>query len=160
MTKPRASRPYMPGYGIPGGRKGLLPWKWAKDRLEQSHNYWISTVRPDGSPHAMVVWGLWWAGAFHFSTGKQSRKARNLASNPRCVVCTERAEEAVIVEGAAALVEDRTRLGVFFRRFEKKYAWDMSEMQDQPVFALRPRVAFGFLEERYAETATRWTFDD
>jgi len=38
---------------------GLLRWSWAEQRLKQSHNYWITTVKPDGSPHTMVVWGLW-----------------------------------------------------------------------------------------------------
>jgi pyridoxine/pyridoxamine 5'-phosphate oxidase len=149
----------MPGYGIPEDRKGLLPWRWARERLEKSHNYWISTVRPEGAPHTMVVWGLWWGGAFYFSTGRKSRKARNLAVNPRCV-CTERADEAVIVEGSSVAVEDPSRLRSFFRRFEKKYDWDMSEMQDQPVFKVLPRVAFGFFEEKYADTATRWIFDE
>ena len=83
---PKVGRPQMPGYGIPETRKGLLPWKWAEQRLQKSHNYWITTVKPDGSPHVMVVWGLWLDGAFLFSTGSQSRKTRNLAKNPRCVV--------------------------------------------------------------------------
>ena len=81
---PNASRPHMPGYGLPKGTKGLLPWGWAEQRLKKSHNYWITTVRPDGSPHTMIVWGLWLDGRFYFSTGRQSRKARNLAANPAC----------------------------------------------------------------------------
>jgi len=52
---PKASRPHMPGYGLPKGNKGLLPWKWADDRLKKSHNYWITTVKPGGSPHPMIV---------------------------------------------------------------------------------------------------------
>jgi hypothetical protein len=38
-TGPEASRPHMPGYGLPKGKKGLLRWKWADDRLKKSHNY-------------------------------------------------------------------------------------------------------------------------
>jgi PPOX class probable F420-dependent enzyme len=148
----------MPGYGIPETKKGLLPWSWAKQRLEQSHNYWVSTVRPDGAPHTMVVWGLWLDGAFYFSTGAQSRKARNLKENPRCNICTERANEAVVLEGRAEIVRDRDLLRRFFRRYEKKYDWDMSEMQEEPVFAVRPLVAFGLFEKQYMETATKWTF--
>ena len=104
MTKraPKSSRPHMPGYGLPEDNKGLLPWKWAEQRLTKSHNYWISTVRPDGRPHTMVVWGLWLANAFYFSTGRDSRKSHNLKANPNCVVCNELAHEAVIVEGVAA----------------------------------------------------------
>ena len=42
--KPKASRPHAPGYGLPAGNKGLLPWSWAEQRLKKSHNYWITTV--------------------------------------------------------------------------------------------------------------------
>src|SRR5579863_1986641 len=98
---PKPSRIATPGYGFPKGTKGLLPWSWAEQRLKKSHNYWITTVRPDGSPHTMVVWGLWQDGRLLFSTGSKTRKARNLAQNANCVVCTELANEAVIVQGVA-----------------------------------------------------------
>jgi hypothetical protein len=55
---PRAARPHMTGYGLPKGRKGLLPWTWAQRRLARSHNYWLITVRPNRRPHAMPVWGI------------------------------------------------------------------------------------------------------
>ena len=52
-------------------------------------------------PHTMVVWGIWLDNAYYFSTGSTTRKAKNLAANPNCVVCNENVEEAVIVEGQA-----------------------------------------------------------
>jgi hypothetical protein len=105
----------------------------------------------------MVVWGLWIEGEFYFSTGKQSRKARNLAENPRCTVCTERAEEAVITEGEARLSKDAPQLK-FFANYEKKYKWDISSMQDEPVYQVRPHRAFGLYEKKFVGAATRWTF--
>ena len=101
----KASRPHMPGYGMPRGTKGLLPWTWAEERLRKSHNYYVMTVRPDATPHAMPVWGIWADGCFYFSTGAKSVKTRNLAANPSCIVCTEKAAEAVIVEGTATAIE-------------------------------------------------------
>ena len=154
---PCATRPYMPGYGVPKGRKGILPWSWAEQRLKKSHNYWITTVRPDGSPHTMVIWGLWIDGAFYFSTGQESRKAKNLACNPKCIVCSEDSSEAVVVEGEARRVHDSPDLK-FFARYEKKYDWDMSEMQKEPIYAVRPRVAFGLYEKKFQNAATRWNF--
>ena len=154
---PCATRPYMPGYGVPKGRKGILPWSWAEQRLKKSHNFWITTVRPDGSPHTMVIWGLWIDGAFYFSTGQESRKAKNLACNPKCIVCTENSSEAVVVEGEARRVHDSPDLK-FFARYEKKYDWDMSEMQKEPIYAVRPRVAFGLYEKKFQNAATRWNF--
>ena len=99
----------MPGYGLPKGKEGLLPWTWAEQRLKRSHNYWISTTRPDGRPHMMVIWGLWMDGAFYFSSGAESRKARNLAKNPHCVIGTEKADEAVVVEGEVSLLPQESK---------------------------------------------------
>ena len=157
-ARPVASRPHMPGYGIPKDKKGLLPWSWAQQRLEKSHNYWITTVRPDRSPHTMVVWGLWMHGSFYFSTGLQSRKARNLGKNPHCIVCTENAAEAVILQGTARLVKQIQQRKPFFSRYERKYKWDMSAFQEEPIFEVRPRLAFGLFEKKFMGSATRWRF--
>jgi Pyridoxamine 5'-phosphate oxidase len=163
IKSPKPSRPQMPGYGLPKSTKGLLPWKWAEQRLRKSHNYWITTVKPDGSPHTMVVWGLWLDGAFLFSTGRQSRKARNLAENPRCVVCTEQAQEAVIVEGIAEIAEVALRRE-FLKKYKPKYNFDMAGMEEdilsmkEPVFSVPPQVAFGLSEKNFVGSATRWRF--
>jgi Pyridoxamine 5'-phosphate oxidase len=160
---PKSSRPMMVGYGLPESKKGLLPWKWAERRLKKSHNYWITTVKPDKTPHTMVVWGLWLDGAFLFSTGRESRKARNLAKNKNCVVCTEDASEAVIVEGAAESASLDLRRE-FLKKYQPKYKFDMGSMKKdilsmkEPVFAVRPRVAFGLYEKKFMSSATRWKF--
>ena len=156
--KPKGSRPHMPGYGIPKDKKGLLSWSWAEQRLGKSHNYWISTARPDGTPHAMIVWGLWLDGRFYFSTGQKSRKARNLAANPRCVICSDRAEQAVIVEGIAELVSDAAIRKQFGDLYQKKYDWNMKDFAE-PVYVVRPRVAFGLFEKKFIGSATRWKFE-
>ncbi len=169
--KPKVSRPHMPGYGLPEGNKGLLPWSWAEQRLKKSHNYWIITVKdgashaaPQPSPHTMVVWGLWQEGRFLFSTGSKSRKARNLAQNSSCVVCTENAAEAVVVEGIAEIA-DVTARRKMLPVYERKYKFDMGAMKKdilsmkEPVFAVRPRVAFGLWEKHFVGKSTRWTFE-
>jgi general stress protein 26 len=148
----------MPGYGIPKSTRGLLPWKWAEQRLKTSHNYWLVTSRPGGAPHAMPVWGIWVDSVFYFSTGRTSRKAKNLARNNHCVVCNERANEAVIVEGTAKEVKDPKllkRLGVPYHAKYKPWKLD-PEMG--PVFAVVPRVAFGMYEKKFSTSATRWDF--
>lgn len=154
----------MPGYGLPKGTRGLLPWSWAERRLQKSHNYWITTVKPDGTPHTMVVWGLWRDGVFLFSTGRQSRKARNLAENPRCVVCTEQADQAVIVEGIAEVTVDVELRRSFLKRTERKYDFDMSGFEadilslKEPIYAVRPVMVFGLDEKKSLNAATRWRF--
>ena len=160
MTKsaPKASRPQMPGYGLPENNQGLLPWKWAEQRLAKSHNYWIMTVRPDRRPHAMVVWGLWLANVFYFSTGRNSQKSRNLQANPICVVCNELANEAVIVEGIAREVREAAQRKRFFRLYERKYKFDMSPYKQETIWAVRPAKVFGLDEKLTLNRATRWKF--
>jgi pyridoxamine 5'-phosphate oxidase-like protein len=161
---PKADRPHMPDYGIPKSKKGMLPWKWAVKQLTRSRQYWIITVRPDARPHAMPVWGLWLDGVFYFSTGSETRKAKNLASNRHCIVATEDAAQAVILEGTAARVHDASAIARFLPLYGKKYKWDMSSMKDdlssfkEPVFVVHPAVVFGQIEKTFSKTATRWTF--
>jgi uncharacterized pyridoxamine 5'-phosphate oxidase family protein len=162
---PKSTRPQMPGYGLPKTSKGLLPWKWAEQRLDESRQYWIATTRPDGSPHVMVVWALWLDGCLYFSTGSKSRKARNLAQNPRCTMCTQRADEAVILEGEVDTETRVARIREFLRRYAKKYAWDMSDTEGdlvnlkEPLFRLRPKIGFGLAEKTFSTSATRWIFE-
>ncbi|MGH9494391.1 MAG: pyridoxamine 5'-phosphate oxidase family protein [Candidatus Sulfotelmatobacter sp.] len=161
---PKSSRPQAPGYGFPESTKGLLPWSLADQRLKKSHNYWITTVKPDGSPHTMVVWGLWQDGRFLFSTGAKSRKARNLGKNPHCIVCNELAQEAIIVEGIAEVADVGARKK-FLSPYERKYKFDMSTMKQdilsmkEPVFAIRPRMVFAMWEKHFQSKSTRWQFE-
>ncbi len=162
-SSPKPSRIHAAGYGFPKGTKGLLPWSWAEQRLKKSHNYWITTVKPDGSPHTMVIWGVWQDGRFLFSTGSKSRKARNLADNPKCIVCTEHAHEAIVVEGVAEIADLEARRKLL-PAYERKYEFDMSTMKDdilamkEPVFAIRPKVVFGLWEKHFQSKSTRWKF--
>ncbi len=49
-------------------------------------------TEPGWPPHAIPVWGVWLESRLAFSTGAGSRKTRNFAANPRCVITTERAD--------------------------------------------------------------------
>jgi hypothetical protein len=156
--QPEANRPTVPGCSFSGKKsKDLLPWKWATDRLKKSRQYWIATTRPDGIPHLMIIWGVWLDESFWFSTGAKSRKARNLAANPRCVIGTGDAK-AVILEGTVeAVVADDGELERFAKAYKKKYDWNVGEMA-QGVYRFRPNVGFGLYEKKFEETATRWVF--
>jgi pyridoxamine 5'-phosphate oxidase-like protein len=155
---PEASRPTVPGYEFSAKKEGLLSWKWAAYRLKKSRQYWIATTRPDGAPHLMVIWGVWLEDRFWFSTGASSRKARNMTENPKCVIGTDDAAEAVILEGSVELIDaQHSDLERFVAAYEKKYAWNVREMA-QPVYRFRPRVGFGLFEKKFKQTATRWSF--
>ncbi|MCI0354918.1 MAG: pyridoxamine 5'-phosphate oxidase family protein [Acidobacteria bacterium] len=155
---PRAGRPHMPGYGIPESKDGLLPWAWAARRLEKAHTYWLSTTRPGGRPHTMPVWCVWLEGRLFFSTGRKSRKARNLARNPRCAVCLAVGKGAVVVEGVARRMRDAPLTRRAAALYETKYRSPIPA--GEPVYAVEPQVAFGLMEsmEDFSRTATRWQF--
>jgi pyridoxine/pyridoxamine 5'-phosphate oxidase len=165
MTEPQARRPYWPDavQNPAGPAKDLKSWSWALKRLDKSHNYWISTARPDGRPHLMVVWGIWIEDAFWFCTGARTRKSKNLLAHPQCVIATEAADEAVILEGEVAQVLDKIQLEGFVTAYNKKYGGDVEALlkdQSSLVYRVNPSKVFGFDEhaENFVESATRWDF--
>jgi hypothetical protein len=46
----------------------------------------LATIDRDGSPHLTGVGALWVNNAFWFETGDGTRKAKNLARDPRCTL--------------------------------------------------------------------------
>lgn len=156
----------MPGYGIADANaaEGLLPWEWAVERLVAARNYWIATSGPDGRPHCVPVWGVWFDDRFYFSTGEKSRKARNLSTNPSCVVCPENGDQAISLEGVATKTTDVAKLTRLIAHYTPKYEWKMT-LEDLrklgPVFEVRPRkvIAVDDTPGRFETSPTRWEFD-
>jgi hypothetical protein len=165
MIEPKASRPHWPDAVQDPSRdlSGLKPWPWALERLEKSHNYWISTTHPDGRPHLMLVWGIWWQDAFWFSTGPRTRKAKNIAGDPRVVIGTEKADEAVILEGTVEEIKDRAIWKQLVEIYNRKYGGDVGPLLESSggcVFCVTPQLAFGQDEhaENFMDSVTRWRF--
>jgi hypothetical protein len=156
---PEAARPRFPEvYGIHADEEGLLDWSWAEERLVSARNYWVTTVRPDGSPHAMPVWGLWHEGAFYFSSSPASRKGKNLAANSAVAVNLESGDEVVIVEGTADYESDEDLLRRLGEDYSRKYSFEVSFTGGRPLHVVRPRVAYAWVEQDFPKTATRFTF--
>ena len=159
-STPRASRPVVPpGYRFPTSPEGLLDWSWARERLTNSQNYVIVTVRPDGRPHAMGMHGLWFNDAYYFGTDVTSRKAENLAENPHCVLVCENFNELVIVEGTASTVDWNHLPEGLSQASQTKYGWPMAPHKGGAVYRLTPRVVFAFPLEQIATAVTRWKFE-
>jgi hypothetical protein len=153
----------MPGYGVlPADQgSGLLSWAEAERRLTVSHDYWCATVRPEGAPHVMPVWGVWLDGRLWFSSGLGSRKARNLAAEPRCTLTTDDAQNPVVVEGAARQETGRAVLERFVAAMNAKYGGGMTlEFLDPTVngsYAVRPERLFALSHDDFTGSPTRWT---
>ena len=161
---PAVDRPFMPGYGVlPAGEGGgLIAWAEGERRLTVSHDYWCATVRPDGAPHVMPVWGVWLDGRLWFSSGLRSRKARNLAADPRCTLTTDDARSPVVLDGVAERVVDGGAIRAFVAAINAKYAAALTvEFQDPAVngtFAVAPHRVIALSDGDFTGSPTRWTF--
>ena len=154
MDKPVASRPYIPDYGLPKHKKGLLDWSVAQERLTKSKHYWLATTSPGGKPHVNAIWGVWVDGALYFGGGPQVRWFKNLQADPRIVVHLEAGDEVTIVEGTA----DRTagegdpEVLAVQKAYKAKYDLD----HPAPFWRVKPTLAFAWSD--FAKDATRWRF--
>jgi hypothetical protein len=70
------------------------------------HTCWLATINQDGSPHVTGVGAFWVESAFWFETGDGTRKAKNLARDPRCTLSLATHEFDLVVEGQARKVTD------------------------------------------------------
>jgi nitroimidazol reductase NimA-like FMN-containing flavoprotein (pyridoxamine 5'-phosphate oxidase superfamily) len=156
---PKADRPFMPGYGISETRKGMLPFSHFEKLFGNNRNYFVATTAHDGRPHVMPVWGVWHAGRFYFSTGSTTRKATNLAKDPRCVITAEDGARPVILEGIASRLTKASGFKAAAAVYKKKYDWPFT-LDMGNVYEVKPVKAFAFIEaaEQFGTSATRWTF--
>ncbi len=160
----------MPGYDVPADDEGTLPWLWADERLSRSRNYWLVTASAAARPHALPVWGVWSSehGVFWTSCGPESRKARNLAANPACVVAPDDTTECVSLEGHAVALVDPVRTEIAVASYVLKYAAEVGGNPDEfagfirsnALFEVIPERAFGIIERpaEFSTRATKWVF--
>ena len=153
LEEVRVSRPEIPeSYGIPRGKEGMLPWSHVRERMSVARNYWLATVRPDGRPHSVPVWGVWVEDRLHFGGGRSTRKARNLAANPNVVAHSESGGDVVILEGVVEEVIDPALQERIDDAYEAKYG----VRHGTPVWVLKPRVIHAW--SCFPADATRWVF--
>ena len=106
-----------------GAAEGLPPLEWSdvEPQLEgllmredpHSPNrptFWLTTLNADGSPHVTSVGALWHAGASWFQTGVRTRKADNVARDPRCTISVATTGFDVMIAGEARRVTDPTTM--------------------------------------------------
>ena len=79
----------------------------------------LGTVRPDGRPHTTGVGVRWHDGDLYFLSGPETRKSRNLATNPACTIAMRAEGLDLVFEGEAAPIDDPAILdavGALIRR--------------------------------------------
>ena len=163
-NQPIASRPEVPGYGIPESDEGLLPWSAVVERLQTALNYWIATVDPKGRPHATPVWGVWLEGVLYFDGSPQTRRGRNLATNPAVVVHLESGDQVIILQGEAyelraAPLDLRQKLAAAYtaKYVGKGYVAEPDNWKSGGLYSVNLRQAFAWTH--FPQDATRWRFE-
>jgi PPOX class probable F420-dependent enzyme len=76
-------------------------------RLRNDLTIWLNTVRPDGRPHAVVVWFLWDGEAIVIFSQPDKQKLRNLQHNSNVVLAVDNTREGsdpITIEGIATLL--------------------------------------------------------
>jgi general stress protein 26 len=153
------------GYGVPGslGETGeRIAWSEVEEKLRAASNYWLTTVRPDGRPHARPVDGVWVEGALCFGGAPETRWSRNLEKNAAVSVNLSSEAEAIILEGSAEAITDAehplARASAAAAR-EKYPQYFSADSPFHPFWALRPQRAYAWTLEGFPNRATRWDFE-
>jgi PPOX class probable F420-dependent enzyme len=98
--------------------------------LAQETAIWLSTVRPDGSPHLVPIWFSWDGHRLFVASKPNAVKVRNLRANSRVMLALGEPDEDFdvgLVEAVAELPKARTRDLLSAGHFEK-YALQMTQI--------------------------------
>lgn len=83
----------------------------------ERHTTWLTTINPDGGPHVVPVGVVTVGGVWYFNSGPATRKSRNLARDPRCVVSVATEPFDLVIEGSAERVADAAELAAVAEAF-------------------------------------------
>lgn len=165
VSQPVAARPLAPAGGT------LPTWADAAQHLATTYRFWLSTVSPDGAPHTVPIVAVWFDDTLHFTVGPATRKGRNLAHNPRCVISTPTGPLDLVIEGTARREVSPATLERAAAAYAEKYRWVVT-IRDDAFYAngaptagpppfwlyrLQPTRAFSFAADG-TTGAMRWQF--
>jgi PPOX class probable F420-dependent enzyme len=137
----------------------MLSWDHVDRHLRNSRSYWLTTVRADGRPHAMPVWGVWDRRAIWFGTGRESIKGRNMARDPRIVMHLESGDDVVILEGTAEQTWSDDILAAYVTKYSMPADQLGFERAPDGMFRLAPDRVQAWLEGEFVASAVRFRFD-
>ena len=89
--------------------------------LAEERVVWLSTVRPDGTPHLVPTW-FWWDGEALIVFSKPgAAKVRNLRANPRLMVAVGQPEDDFsvgLIEAEASCIDEPAAIpDAFFAKY-------------------------------------------
>lgn len=144
MTEIKVGRPHFPK-GYVDNPTSSVSWNYVVKRLEDSKNYWLCSVRPDGRPHTIPRWGVFLDGRFYYDGSPETRHAINISSNAHVSLHLESGDEALIAEGSSAPAGKppevlAKRLAAAYRaKYEKfGYAPEPNQWNDGGLYVFTP----------------------
>ena len=147
------------------------PWDRVVEVLTTSEIFFLSTVRSNGRPHVTPIPAIWHEGALHICTGAQEQKAKNLRSNPYCVLTAGnnqlREGLDVVVEGRAEPVLTQPRLEQLAALWLAQLDWPFEVVEGgfsdghhgvATVYAVAPEKVLAFGKgEPFSQTRYRFS---
>jgi PPOX class probable F420-dependent enzyme len=140
-----------------------LTWPAVARRLHASRSLWLTTTAPGGPPHAVPVWGAVHGEVLHLYTSRGTRKARNVAAEPRVAVHLPDPEDVLLVEGRLEDLGHPADVPDVVAAFAAKYtaADDRAYLPGvdvgvDVVYALRPRRALSWQLSDFENSQRRW----
>jgi hypothetical protein len=112
-----------------GDEAKVRPWAHTLDAIRRLQKFVLCTVRADGRPHATPLLAVWAMDGMTFATGEDEQKAKNLTSNPQCILTAGTntlTGEDYVIEGSASLVSETDRLATIAAAFEQTYGWHLT----------------------------------
>jgi PPOX class probable F420-dependent enzyme len=90
---------------------------------------WLTTLRPDGSPHTTPVWFVFDGAVISVATAARNAKVRNLRGDPRVSVAIDGTAAAPLVaQGSATFVPAGESAAGIAEAFARKYdGWDIRD---------------------------------
>jgi len=147
------------------------PWPDALEVLAKAELYWLTTVRADGRPHVTPLIGVVEGEVFHFCTGLEEQKGRNLEHDDRVALTTGNNAWAkgldVVVEGKAVRIDDEEQLNGLAEGWVAKYGeewrfavYDGMFRHDDgggaAVFRIEPAKVLAFAKDPHGQTTYRF----
>ncbi|HLI69382.1 MAG TPA: TIGR03667 family PPOX class F420-dependent oxidoreductase [Ktedonobacteraceae bacterium] len=77
------------------------------ERLQNDITIWLCSVRPDGRPHAVIVWFLWDGESILIFSRPDNQKLRNIEHNANVLLAidnTHNGNDPITIEGKATLL--------------------------------------------------------
>ena len=96
-----------------------------RHRLSDDEIAWLTTVRPDGTPHVTPVWFVFDHATWWVSCNANSVKVRNCGVHSAVALALDGGGAPVVAEGAASVTSTDFPANVV-RMFARKYdGWDI-----------------------------------